>query len=604
MCLTVVIGRLATEDGSVLVGHNEENQGPYFANFRRLSLEQLSTAALAERRAAWPKEIRFPRYGFLWCQIPGREYSDCFLNDAGVVIVSNGCPSREDDLETLIERGEIHQEGIGGLLRRLVAEQAGSAWHAVELIGQLVEQFGYRDSGRTYVVADPQEAWVVAVVRGRRWLAQRVPDDAAVVIPNVFIFDEVPLDALPSQAEFARPYLHEGGTSGPAVKALPECSGETPTNWSPDATPARHPENPPPPEAYRPVSDLMGPDFQPTEVSDRPDQNAPCRGIRCSADLISYAIRRGWYDPASGKPFSFREAYQTAERNRPDLRQWWGQQLLVHPELLWADAEARRGELSPRGAGFDLVGQGMPVAEVQQRDSSSGGQEAPPNHPPLPTNLFAQPTGPLPWYVRPARKLSVVDVAAILRHQQGPVRLFHPATQETAVFQLRLELPRPIGCVYWRSVGRPDWSPLLPWYLGVHKVPTEYCQPAFQVQWEMWNPAEPLDPAIFHPDPCLIWWKFHTLRQLGDRKPEEVGPTVRAIWNRLEQKLIQEQPKLEAELLALWQANPTECRRRMTDYSITQSETVRQEVDRLLNQWGNQGFLQEPPATSAVLGPR
>jgi|YNPMSStandDraft_1061717.scaffolds.fasta_scaffold01143_5 dipeptidase len=598
MCFTVVLGRRATVDGSVLVGHNEENHGPYLVNFRRVHVEQLSSPALAERRSAWPKPIRLPRYGFLWSQIPGREYSDSYLNDAGVVIVSNGCPSREDDLETLIERGEIQQEGIGGLLRRVVAEQAASARHAVELIGQLVEQLGYRDSGRTYVVADPQEAWVVAVVRGRRWLAQRVPDDAAVVVPNVFIFDDIPLDALPHQAGEVLAHRHPDTATDRYPNAASDRSLDALLGWSP--------ENSCQPRASPSVSHPMGRAFPSTEASDRPDHHASGQGIRYSADLISYAIQRGWYDPGSGKPFSFREAYQTAERNRPDLRQWWGQQLLLHPELLRPGADARQGEGPPGVMVSNLLGRGIPGAKAQQGEPSSGGPEAPLNCPSPATDLFAQaqPTGPLPWYVRPGGKLSLADVAVILRHRQEPVSLFHPATQETAVFQLRESLPRPIGCVYWRSVGRPDWSPLLPWYLGVQEVPSEYCHPAFRTQWEMWNPAEPLASEIFQPDFSLIWWKFHALRQLGDQKPEEIGPTIRAIWHRLEQKLYQEQPMLETELLALWRADPDECRRRMTSYSIAQSETVRKELDRFLDQWHQQGFLEKGSANGAPFIPR
>ncbi|MCK7514978.1 MAG: C69 family dipeptidase [Desulfobacterales bacterium] len=40
--------------------------------------------------------------------------------------------------------------------------------------------------GRTYSIADKTEAWMLAVLRGRHWYAQRVPDDEVAVIPNHF----------------------------------------------------------------------------------------------------------------------------------------------------------------------------------------------------------------------------------------------------------------------------------------------------------------------------------------------------------------------------------------------------------------------------------
>jgi len=92
-----------------------------------------------------------------------------------------------------VKRGEIRDGGIGYMLRRLVAQRARTAREGMELIGRLVERFGYADSGRTYVVADPREAWLVAVVRGRRWVAQRVPDDKVVILPNVYVIGQVDL---------------------------------------------------------------------------------------------------------------------------------------------------------------------------------------------------------------------------------------------------------------------------------------------------------------------------------------------------------------------------------------------------------------------------
>jgi dipeptidase len=65
-----------------------------------------------------------------------------------------------------------------------MAEKAASAREAVRLAGELIEKYGYRSSGRTYSIADKNEAWMLAALRGRHWYAQRVPDDEVAVIPN------------------------------------------------------------------------------------------------------------------------------------------------------------------------------------------------------------------------------------------------------------------------------------------------------------------------------------------------------------------------------------------------------------------------------------
>jgi dipeptidase len=95
------------------------------------------------------------------------------------------------------------------MLRRIVAEEAASARDAVRIAGGLVETFGYRSSGRTYVIADKNEAWLLAVLRGRHWCAQRVPDDEVAIIPNHFTIRQVRFDdpvnfmSSPGLAEFA-----------------------------------------------------------------------------------------------------------------------------------------------------------------------------------------------------------------------------------------------------------------------------------------------------------------------------------------------------------------------------------------------------------------
>ena len=122
----------------------------------------------------------------LWVEVPGFKAADSFLNRWGVAIVSDNCKSRED-------REDYTGGGVLYDLRYSVYENAHSAREAVGIIGHLVESRGYCDSGRSYMVADYREAWVVSVVRGRHWVAQRVPDDAVMTIPNYYVIGRVDL---------------------------------------------------------------------------------------------------------------------------------------------------------------------------------------------------------------------------------------------------------------------------------------------------------------------------------------------------------------------------------------------------------------------------
>ncbi len=192
-CYAVIVGRAASADGSVLVGHNEQNGGRRILNFRRIPRRCFSEDAVVQLRRGGRLEQVPETWSFLWSENPGLEFSDAYVNEWGVAVASDACRTREDDYDALVARGEIRDGGIGYMLRRLVVERAKTAREGVRVAGKLVERFGYAHSGRTYVIADAREAWLFAAARGRRWVARRVPDDWVVILPNVHIIGEVDL---------------------------------------------------------------------------------------------------------------------------------------------------------------------------------------------------------------------------------------------------------------------------------------------------------------------------------------------------------------------------------------------------------------------------
>lgn len=446
-CDAVIVGRAASADGAVLVGHNEENALDRVLEFHKIPRQQPPAGSVVRMQLGGQIEEVPETAAFLWSENPGLRFSDGYLNEWGVAVVSIQCLTREDSYETLVASGEIREGGIGYMLRRLVAQRAKTAREGMELIGRLVERFGYVDSGRTYAVADPNEAWVVEVVRGRRWVAQRVPDDKVVVLPARHVIGEV-------------------------------------------------------------------------DLADR-------ENFRASPDLISYAVSRGWFHPGRGEAFSFRQVYQTADRTAPDGRHFRGQEIVT----------GRAGQWPPRE--------------------------------------------PLPFAVTPHKKLSVEDVIAFLRDKDGIAPLFNATTQEGAVFQLRTGMPREIGCVYWRTTGRPDLSVLTPWYVGVTATPEPYGR---QVEPStLLSLVHHLQPpaGTFEPDPRRAWWKFKTLVKRVDEDYANRSGQVRAAWSDLEQRLLRRQAALEAEAARIWQKDPDAARAHLTRYCAEVAAEACAEADRL-----------------------
>lgn len=168
-CFGIIAGKATTTDGSVLLGHNEDDSGEMMLNVYSV-----------------PADPAKGTLKYLWAEFPGMSIADSYMNEYGVCIASDGCGSRED-------RSDLTDGGVLYEVRAEVAKKAKSAREAVHIIGAMVEKYGYKQSGRTYVIADPDEGWICSVVKGRHWVAQRVPDDKVMCIPNYYTITNVDL---------------------------------------------------------------------------------------------------------------------------------------------------------------------------------------------------------------------------------------------------------------------------------------------------------------------------------------------------------------------------------------------------------------------------
>jgi dipeptidase len=186
-CFTILAGKNATADGSVLLAHNEDDRGRLLVNVYKVPAQEhnKNDMAMLNNGTTLPQVKNTP--AMLWLEIPETDFADAYINEYGVTITSNSCPSRED-------KPELTRGGIGFMLRRLIAERAQTAREGVRIAGELISQFGYNASGRTYIIADAKEGWFMHLVNGKHWIARRVPDNEVAVIPNYYTMGAVDLN--------------------------------------------------------------------------------------------------------------------------------------------------------------------------------------------------------------------------------------------------------------------------------------------------------------------------------------------------------------------------------------------------------------------------
>jgi dipeptidase len=456
-CFSIVAGKKATADGSVLFGHNEDNGFDRVAGMRKIDRKE-------HPESEWvtlPGGGRIPQvrttWAYWWMQMPGLNFSDGFLNEYGVAIASDACPSRED-------RPDLTGGGIGGVaLRRLVMERARTAREGVQLIGSLIAQFGYNASGRTMMVCDANEGWLVAMVNGKHWMAQRVPDDMVAAISNTYSIREINL---------------------------------------------------------KDTRNFLG-----------------------SPDIIDYAIKRGWYDPARGS-FSFEEAY--AERKARESagnthRQW---------------AALRH-----------LSASAVPVPEEAR----------------------------LPFAVKPKKPLAVADITIPLRdhyestpyepeagYEKKPAHKRHtscicgPYTNSSHVFQLRANMPIEIGAIWWLAVRQPCSVPYIPFYLGSDTVPEQY---RFETDPDTYSAAGNTPP----PTPGTAYRTLGDLAKWVDADYSGRISRIRIPRDALETGCYRYQGEFEKHLLREWKKNPDYVRGLMSRYTQGIVARTIQDAKELMN---------------------
>ncbi len=476
MCFAIIAGRLATTDGSVLFGHNEQNFGRNLINYKKVPRQSFAGTAGLKISSGGYFSFSGETYSYLWAESPGLEFSDNCFNEFGVAVAGNGCPSKEDDLAVVTKRGDIIEGGIGYLLPQMIARLSRTAREGVEVAARLIERFGYTGSGRTLIIADAEEAWVLTIVRGKHYLACRVPDDKVVVVPNTYITNQ----------EIAWHDPHQ---------------------------------------------------------------------TKSSAGLIEYAIRRGWYDPGCGRPFSFSRAFSAPAKPNTlrfahgiDSRQWYVQSLLTGQEVAFPPPDNLPFGVVPQhkldvNAVMSLLRSHLEqVQDEQQQDQYQG---------------------------LPHRGESKIDDS----YWRMACNI---ATQESSVFQLRNTMPAAIGCLAWRALAVPCLSVYTPWYCGIKDTP-------YRHRVEIADHYCP-SPEIYQ-DSKMAFWSFYNLAQFCDRKGAAAARLVKRLYADIEQKqFIWQQPQEEL-FLRIWPDNKELCLSLLTEYCAERAAAAELKALQLLGSW-------------------
>lgn len=289
-----------------------------------------------------------------------------------------------------------------------------------------------------------------------------------------------------------------------------------------------------------------------------------------SQNVESFAIEKGYYDPKSGKPFRFYEAYCPPTpllRKICDARVWSVYRRAAPSQHFAPDYHRSKPGSQPYPLSI-VPDKKISAADVFEliRDHYEGTEFD------TTQGVDAGPYGaPLRW--RPL----IWKVDGVEYAWERPI-----STQQTAcssVTQSRAWLPNPVGGLIWYGIDDSYTTCYLPFYCGIDAVPKSFTGGS--------NAKFSWDSA---------WWVFNLAANYANGKYSYMMPEIRAVQKDIESELMALQPAVEKTAVELSTTNPNLMTRYLTDYSVMHAEQTVERwkalVEHLFTKY-NDGYIRD-----------
>jgi len=187
-CTNIIVGKEASADGSVMCSYNCDT----FGHSGWLTNSAGGRHARGEKIAI--RDFWHPGEILGYVDQVERTYNVVnYMNEHQLCILETTFYGRKE---------LIDPEGILGYdnVMQLALQRCRTAREAIRVMGELMDTYGYRDSGETFTVCDKEEAWIMEVIgkgpgrKGAVWAALRIPDNAICAHANHSRIRQIPFD--------------------------------------------------------------------------------------------------------------------------------------------------------------------------------------------------------------------------------------------------------------------------------------------------------------------------------------------------------------------------------------------------------------------------
>ncbi|WP_125604494.1 C69 family dipeptidase [Lapidilactobacillus bayanensis] len=191
-CTSILIGKNATADGSVIIGRNEDSRTAWPKHL------QFNTRTTQKNAIFKSKDNKFqmalPEVAFQYSATP--EWTDRYgvfaedgINEYHVAV--SATESAYGNAQVLAyDPFELETGILEEAIVTVVLPYVKTAREGVQLLGQIINEHGSAE-GNGILFGDQKEAWYFEVASGHQWVAQRIPDDSYAVVANQIAIETV-----------------------------------------------------------------------------------------------------------------------------------------------------------------------------------------------------------------------------------------------------------------------------------------------------------------------------------------------------------------------------------------------------------------------------
>jgi dipeptidase len=190
-CTSIMAGRLATIDGSVMTAHTCDGNYRQWVNIVPHAQHYEGGTAKVFMGKMHTETSTDPRNITEKGEVPDVKETYAFLNTAYPCLNEHQLAIGET---TIGGKKELYNSSGMFMIEeieRLMLERCTTAREAIKLAGQLAKEHGYGDWGECITIADKKEVWQFEIFgaglreKGAIWAAVRIPDDHVGISANI-----------------------------------------------------------------------------------------------------------------------------------------------------------------------------------------------------------------------------------------------------------------------------------------------------------------------------------------------------------------------------------------------------------------------------------